>query len=395
MSTIFKHRKTLALVLGLFAAVVATSALVGYWASAARAGGIPTTDPLFYSGLLTDKTGVALSGKKAVAIDLYDAATGGSKKCTTAAKSVTLVQGRFRVALDKACVEAVHDNADLWVEVIVDGTSMGRSKIGAVPYAVEAQRVAEQRCPPGYILDTSATNIALCKRGKDEMVKVGDFWVDRYEMTIVDSTTYKDGKCDGAGKRYGMSSDDYPKTFPDSGNYTTNAYACSKSGVIPSSRMTWFQASVACGLAKKHLCTNGEWQLAALGTPDKQPSCNITGGLPQKTGSLSACNSHHGSHDMVGNLIEWVDWWGQAGNTWMKSDGQSTQPWPAGYGDGKDIVYNMNGKTLLGGWVNGLPAAMRRGGDSNGDTKAGVYSVDLDGPPAGYGTTTGARCCRR
>ena len=32
-------------------------------------------------------------------------------------------------------------NPDLWIEVIVEGESLGRTKLGAVPYAVEAARV--------------------------------------------------------------------------------------------------------------------------------------------------------------------------------------------------------------------------------------------------------------
>jgi len=37
----------------------------------------------------------------------------------------------------------VQQNPELWAEVIVDGTSMGRSKLGAVPYAVESKTAAE------------------------------------------------------------------------------------------------------------------------------------------------------------------------------------------------------------------------------------------------------------
>ena len=59
---------------------------------------------------------------------------------------------------------------------------MGRSKIGAVPYAVEAGRVAAQDRPPGYEGDTSATSIVLCKRSQDQMVKAASFWIDRYEV---------------------------------------------------------------------------------------------------------------------------------------------------------------------------------------------------------------------
>ena len=134
MNTIIKHRKTFALVVGLFAAVIATSTLVSYLATPARAGGLPTIDPLFYSGFLTDKAGKPLTGKKFIGVVLWDAATSGKQKCTTVPTAMNLVQGRFRLALNKSCVAIIQDNSELWVEVVVDGTSMGRTKIGAVPY---------------------------------------------------------------------------------------------------------------------------------------------------------------------------------------------------------------------------------------------------------------------
>jgi hypothetical protein len=37
----------------------------------------------------------------------------------------------------------VRAQRDLWVEVLVDGNPIGRSKLGAVPYAIEAQRASE------------------------------------------------------------------------------------------------------------------------------------------------------------------------------------------------------------------------------------------------------------
>jgi len=39
--------------------------------------------------------------------------------------------------------------------------------------------------------------------------------------------------------------DDYPTTFPDSGNWKTKVYACSIKGTKPSRYMTWFQAQLA------------------------------------------------------------------------------------------------------------------------------------------------------
>jgi hypothetical protein len=57
----------------------------------------------------------------------------------------TLVGGAFQVTLPDTCTAAVHANADLWVEVLVSGLAIGRTKLGAVPYAVVA---AESSCGP-------------------------------------------------------------------------------------------------------------------------------------------------------------------------------------------------------------------------------------------------------
>ena len=46
--------------------------------------------------------------------------------------------GRFSVPLPAACATAVQGNPNVFVEVIVDRTPLGRAKAGAVPYAIEA-----------------------------------------------------------------------------------------------------------------------------------------------------------------------------------------------------------------------------------------------------------------
>ena len=258
----------------------------------------------------------------------------------------------------------------------------------------------EPDCPPGYTKDTTApSSIVVCKKGSDELVKVGDFWVDRYEMSIVDATTYSSGSCNGAGgTQYGAgTSDNYPTSFPDSAKVTGAAsrlYACSRSGTVPSRMMTWFQAAAACTFAGKHLCTNGEWQAAAFGTPDDSVSCNISTSAAEKAGSRTGCVSQSGAYDMVGNLWEWVDWWGQAGKSWMTSDGQKATPWPSSEYGG-DATYNINGRAANTSWVNGSPAAALRGGYWNNGTGAGVFALSLNHGPSPWSTSHGARCCRQ
>lgn len=121
-------------------AVAITGALgVAYFVGVARADGIPTGEVLFYSGTLEDN-GVPVDGTRAVSIELFDAVSGGSAQCTTSAAAVTITAGHFRVPLSSTCVVAIRANPNLFLEVTVGGTVLPRSKLGAVPYAVEAAR---------------------------------------------------------------------------------------------------------------------------------------------------------------------------------------------------------------------------------------------------------------
>ncbi|MGC4092732.1 MAG: hypothetical protein QM756_33595 [Polyangiaceae bacterium] len=124
---------------------VATTALAlaggAFLAGGAWAGGIPTVAPvLTYSGVLEDGAGVPLTGDTHnVALKLWTAETKGTAACDTGTPTPLAldVHGGFSVPLD-ACADAIKANPNLWVEVLVDGATLGRAKLGAVPYALEA-----------------------------------------------------------------------------------------------------------------------------------------------------------------------------------------------------------------------------------------------------------------
>ena len=107
----------------------------------ARAAGVPTQDPLYYTGYLED-TGTPLNGPHLIQVNLWTDRTStdtANRVCTTVPVGSTQVtDGRFRLPLDPGCVASVHANPDLYVEVVVDGAPLPRSKVGAVPYALEA-----------------------------------------------------------------------------------------------------------------------------------------------------------------------------------------------------------------------------------------------------------------
>jgi hypothetical protein len=124
-------------------AVLAVGAGLTAQALWGRAGaeGVPATEPLFYSGELVEN-GVPVEGARPVSLILWSSATAtdaASKRCETVAASAAVVKGGFRLALDASCVAHVRSTPDLWIETLVAGKSLGRRKIGAAPYAIEAE----------------------------------------------------------------------------------------------------------------------------------------------------------------------------------------------------------------------------------------------------------------
>lgn len=255
-------------------------------------------------------------------------------------------------------------------------------------------------CPEGYTRDTETMDIVLCRKGGDEMVKVGSFWIDRYEMSMWHSE-------DCTGTQYGAAAHDYPSTFPDNGNWTTEVYACSKREVTPSRFMTWFQAQQACELSGKRLCSNEEWQAAAAGTRDPGTAetgtqCRIsaTNTEPRSTGlagstpgGSTSCISTWGAEDMIGNLAEMTAMWSQAGPTWATEDAAPATPFPGDYFS--DGTWNVNGSSFDGsGSTPGLPGVPLRGGAYNDSSMAGAFAMSLASGATNSGDAMGARCCK-
>jgi hypothetical protein len=128
--------------------VLASLALIAAtagWLRDSIADGIAVSDPLYYAGSLQE-SGTPVTGARAFTLILWDSETAtasSNNKCQTTAPTAPVTNGRFRIALDPACTAEIKANPDLWIEVIVGATSLGRKKLGAVPYAVEAQRASE------------------------------------------------------------------------------------------------------------------------------------------------------------------------------------------------------------------------------------------------------------
>jgi len=147
--------------------VAAVAGMVGYMLRA-RAEGIPTSQPLFYRGSLIGSDGTPARGVVTITVSLFSALTGGSPLCASPATAADLTagHGQFRVPLNGTgatgdCVQVIHANPDLWVAVTSSDpalNSAARTKLGAVPYAVEADHAVTATSVPA--LDTPAKILA-------------------------------------------------------------------------------------------------------------------------------------------------------------------------------------------------------------------------------------------
>ncbi len=236
-----------------------------------------------------------------------------------------------------------------------------------------------------------------------EMIRVGNFCIDKYEASVWDSYTN-----DTSGTQYGTTSDNYPcgdNANACSENGSNPIYARSIAGVNPARYITWFQAAQACANSGKRLCTNQEWQIAVSGTPDEDTSdpgddleeCNIwanskpsgaswaTENETIETGSASACVSDWGAYDMIGNVWEWTaDWSGQGGDS---DDHTNTATY------NQDQTYNVNEAQYQGNG-DGLPAAFLRGGRWGFGSGAGAFALFLSLAPSYSNYIIGFRCCQ-
>lgn len=257
-------------------------------------------------------------------------------------------------------------------------------------------------CPEDYTRDMTAAGIILCKKGIDEVVKVGRggsaFWIDRHEASIWE-------RDDGTGRQFGAAADDYPQNFPKNGQWTTALYAISKANVKPSAYLTWFQANTACRASGKRLPVTDEWFEAARGTADPQMASRgdsgtcVTGGGatgPRNTAGGTNCVSTWGVQDMIGNLYEWTGEWYPGIGTVPMGGSSLTRPWPQDGYNG-DSTRNVSSGAIAGTpsppvGTPGMPAAGMRGGNWTSGTDAGIFDFYAAYGPAASSVGTGFRC---
>lgn len=234
------------------------------------------------------------------------------------------------------------------------------------------------------------------------MAGVADACVDQFEASI-----WTQPNCQGV--QHGTSAaNSYPANFPRSGQVAAGArlYACSAEKQVPSRYVSWFQAAQACAAAGKRLCTNAEWQLAAMGTPDNPGDCTLnTDGSPAvvvATSNLaSTCVSMFGVYDTVGSVAEWVaDWelghYGENLDKWLTDNNFiATGVWPADV-SADDATLGLGSRVRLSETEakDALPGAVVRGGASTaGSGPAGAFAASWNWAPVAVRADIGFRCC--
>jgi formylglycine-generating enzyme required for sulfatase activity len=280
-----------------------------------------------------------------------------------------------------------------------------RDAINAQQVALNAQQAAINSlglpdCPAGYPRDAGTTTFVVCKKGLDEVVKVGSggaaFWIDRYEASVW-------SHADGTGQQYGIpTAVGYPSSFPVNGQYTLPLYALSIAQVLPSASLTWFQAVAACDASGKHLANRQEWFRAAKGTIDPGPSdgtgglCFTQGGDPgqtRMTGAGTGCRSSAGAEDMIGNLWEWTDEWYAGLGLRANGNFAAINLWPGNLFNA-DFTVNIasQARTTDDTEGVGLPAAASRGGSRGDPLNGGLFALDLMSSPDYLQNVNGFRC---
>lgn len=370
------------------ATAVISAGVVGAMRLANAVPGGETRPSLSFAGTLTGTTGGQML--------TFAFKRGGMTVCSPRVSVTPGPTGAFNVEVPlTGCPANLFDGSDVVFDVTVGATTVARDQaVNPVPYARYADRVGTPDCPTGYDRDAAATGIVLCRKGQDEVVRVGSgasaFWIDRYEASVWQNP-------DGTGTQYGAGSDNYPSTFPDNGQVRPSnfVYAVSRAGVTPSAFFTWFQAHVACRASGKRLPSNEEWTIAALGTDDPGPSagaggtCLTMASASRETGRGTGCASVWGAQDMIGNLSEMLSEWALS-----PIDGDptpTTGSWGALFPG--DATYGLAGRSYDNSTqLQRLPGSVWRGGRYDSAAQAGVGQLEAISSPGRAIAQVGFRC---
>jgi hypothetical protein len=139
--------------LGLAAGALCLAGTVSYAVGLAVAADVPEMDPLVFTGLIVED-GQAVDGDHDLVVEFWrspDSTDAGDRVCFGEASGTSVTAGRYRIPVPN-CVEPLQVEQELYSELIMDGRSIGRTKVGAMPFALTAggaERASEARAASG------------------------------------------------------------------------------------------------------------------------------------------------------------------------------------------------------------------------------------------------------
>jgi hypothetical protein len=283
----------LAATVGLCAATAGITLL----AVRARAAGIPDADVLTYTGYLEGADGQPLTSElSSIGLEVWDAAQAGARVCDTSVEGVTPQAGRFQLVLPAECVDAVKATPDLWVDVKVEGASLGRTKLGAVPYAIEASHA---KTADTALLATDATGV-LAERiaavegalqhlaAKADVPVVSEWKFYAPALTTNTGTTVASATTQGQYRRLGDSVEVSLVTrFTDA----------------PASGATWYHWSLPPGLSMDDAKLVDGGGTLGFGTTEKGPANNAALTVWRRSGTTVSASASGASLYYVNDTI--------------------------------------------------------------------------------------------
>jgi len=106
---------------------------------ASHATAAPPSTAFTYQGSLAENGNPAM-GLTSMSFKLWDAVSGGNQVGSTISSTVDVIDGVFSESLDFGAA-SYGVNKALWLEIIVDGHSMGRSLMSATPFALNTRGI--------------------------------------------------------------------------------------------------------------------------------------------------------------------------------------------------------------------------------------------------------------
>ena len=188
-----KARDRLWLLQGVGAGVALLLAGTAGYLARAESGGA-TGEMLSYSGVLT---GVPDGKPTPLEFTFYKTtANGASVKCSALPSKMGTVTpsngGAFQtdLVLKPECA-GFFDGSEISYKITLNNEVLDREfRLSSVPYAKFADQAGTPECPAGYgrVVEARRPEIIVCKKGADEVVRVGTgktaFWIDRYEASV-------------------------------------------------------------------------------------------------------------------------------------------------------------------------------------------------------------------